>query len=82
MFKLFIFACFLALAAASPKPGVLVGGYAAPIAAAYTAPVAAAYTAPVAAAYTAPVAYSAYSAPLAAYSAYGYAAPYSYFLRR
>ncbi|KAG6442280.1 pupal cuticle protein C1B [Manduca sexta] len=74
MFKLFIFACFLALAAAEPKPGVFVGGYAAPIAAAYTAPVAAAYTAP--------VAYSAYSAPLAAYSAYSYASPYSYFLRR
>ncbi|KPJ16811.1 hypothetical protein RR48_13667 [Papilio machaon] len=72
----FIFACFLALAAA--KPGVL------PVA--YTAPVAAAYTAPVAAAYTAPLAYSAYAAytaPVAAYSAFPYAAPYSaYFLRR
>ncbi|KAM3966319.1 uncharacterized protein ACR2FA_012625 [Aphomia sociella] len=77
MFKLFIFACFLALAAA--KPGVL-----APVA--YTAPVAAAYTAPVAAAYTAPYAYpaySAYTAPVAAYSAYSYASPYSaYYLRR
>ncbi|KPJ16808.1 hypothetical protein RR48_13664 [Papilio machaon] len=72
----FIFACFLALAAA--KPGVL------PVA--YTAPVAAAYTAPVAAAYTAPLAYSAYSAytaPVAAYSAYTYASPYAaYYLRR
>ncbi|KAL0822587.1 hypothetical protein ABMA28_004627 [Loxostege sticticalis] len=77
MFKLIIFACFLAFAAA--KPGVL-----APVAytAAYTAPVAAAYTAPVAAAYTAPVAYSAYSA-YPAYSAYTYASPYSaYYLRR
>ncbi|CAK1586231.1 unnamed protein product [Parnassius mnemosyne] len=74
MFKLFIFACFLALAAA--KPGVY--------SVAYTAPVAAAYTAPVAAAYTAPLAYStysAYTAPLA-YSAYTYASPYSYYLRR
>ncbi|KPJ16809.1 hypothetical protein RR48_13665 [Papilio machaon] len=72
----FIFACFLALAAA--KPGVF------PVA--YTAPVAAAYTAPVAAAYTAPLAYSAYSAytaPVAAYSAYTYASPYAaYYLRR
>ncbi|KPI97416.1 hypothetical protein RR46_09323 [Papilio xuthus] len=72
----FIFACFLALAAA--KPGVF------PVA--YTAPVAAAYTAPVAAAYTAPLAYSAYSAytaPVAAYSAYPYASPYAaYYLRR
>ncbi|KAL0822584.1 hypothetical protein ABMA28_004624 [Loxostege sticticalis] len=80
MFKLFIFACFLAFAAA--KPGVL-----APVAytAAYTAPVAAAYTAPVAySAYTAPVAaYSAYTAPVAAYSAYTYASPYAaYYLRR
>ncbi|XP_050352125.1 pupal cuticle protein C1B-like [Nymphalis io] len=83
MFKLFIFACFLAIAAA--KPGVLPLAYTAPLAA-YTAPVAAAYTAPVAAAYTAPVAYSAYSAytaPVAAYSAYTYASPYSaYYLRR
>ncbi|KAL0871994.1 hypothetical protein ABMA27_004434 [Loxostege sticticalis] len=77
MFKLIIFACFLAFAAA--KPGVL-----APVAytAAYTAPIAAAYSAPVAAAYTAPVAYSAYSA-YPAYSAYTYASPYSaYYLRR
>ncbi|XP_028167238.1 pupal cuticle protein C1B-like [Ostrinia nubilalis] len=77
MFKLFIFACFLAFAAA--KPGIV-----APVAytAAYTAPVAAAYTAPVAAAYTAPVAYSAYSA-YPAYSAYTYASPYAaYYLRR
>ncbi|CAK1586228.1 unnamed protein product [Parnassius mnemosyne] len=74
MFKLFIFACFLAVAAA--KPGVI------PIA--YTAPVAAAYTAPVAAAYTAPLAYPAYSAYTApvAYSPYTYAAPYSYYFRR
>ncbi|CAH4028712.1 unnamed protein product [Pieris brassicae] len=66
MFKLFVFVCFLAFAAA--KPSVL------PVA--YTA---AAYTAPVAAAYTAPVAYSAYTAPVAysAYSAYGYASPYA-----
>ncbi|XP_045451089.1 pupal cuticle protein C1B-like [Melitaea cinxia] len=79
MFKLFIFACFLALAAA--KPGVLPLAYTA----AYTAPVAAAYTAPVAAAYTAPVTYSAYTAYTApvAYSAYTYASPYSaYYLRR
>ncbi|KPJ16807.1 hypothetical protein RR48_13663 [Papilio machaon] len=70
--EVFIFACFLALAAA--KPGVL------PVA--YTAPVAAAYTAPVAAAYTAPLAYSAYTAPVAAYSAYTYASPYAaYYLR-
>ncbi|CAK1556219.1 unnamed protein product [Leptosia nina] len=75
MFKLFAFACFLALAAA--KPGVFPVAYTAPVAAAYTAPVAAAYTAPVA--YTA---YSAYSAPVAAYSAYPYASPYSYYLRR
>ncbi|CAK1586224.1 unnamed protein product [Parnassius mnemosyne] len=82
MFKLFIFMCFLALAAA--KPGVYSVAYTAPVAAAYTAPVAAAYTAPVAAAYTAPLAYSAYSAYTApvAYSAYTYASPYSYFLRR
>ncbi|CAG5025774.1 unnamed protein product [Parnassius apollo] len=71
MLKLFIFACFLAVAAA--KPSLL------PVA--YTAPVAAAYTAPVAAAYTAPVAYSAYTAPFAAYSAYTYASPYAYYLR-
>ncbi|CAK1556220.1 unnamed protein product [Leptosia nina] len=75
MFKLFVFACFLALAAA--KPGVFPVAYTAPVAAAYTAPLAAAYTAPVA--YTA---YSAYSAPVAAYSAYPYASPYSYYLRR
>ncbi|XP_045495978.1 cuticle protein 18.6-like [Colias croceus] len=75
MFKLFMFACFLALAAA--KPGVY---YTAPVAAAYTAPVAAAYTAPVA--YSAYPAYSAYTAPVAAYSAYTYASPYSYYLRR
>ncbi|KAI8426370.1 hypothetical protein MSG28_005223 [Choristoneura fumiferana] len=68
----FIFACFLAVAAAKP----LVVSYASPVAAAYTAPVAAAYTAPLA--YSA---YSAYTAPVA-YSAYGYAAPYSaYYLR-
>ncbi|CAH2039661.1 unnamed protein product, partial [Iphiclides podalirius] len=81
MFKLFIFACFLTLAAA--KPGVLPVAYTAPVAA-YTAPVAAAYTAPVAAAYTAPLAYSAYSAYTApvAYSPYTYASPYSYYLRR
>ncbi|XP_041987517.1 pupal cuticle protein C1B-like [Aricia agestis] len=74
MFKLFLLACFLAVAAA--KPGIV------PVA--YTAPVAAAYTAPVAAAYTAPVAYSAYSAYTAplAYSAYTYASPYSFYLRR
>ncbi|RVE44671.1 hypothetical protein evm_010690 [Chilo suppressalis] len=73
MFKLFIFACFLAFAAA--KPGIV-----APVA--YTAPVAAAYTAPVA--YSAPLAaYSAYTAPVAAYSAYTYASPYAaYYLRR
>ncbi|XP_028039048.1 vitelline membrane protein Vm26Ab-like [Bombyx mandarina] len=75
MFKLFIFACVLAFAAA--KPGYLVGD---------VAPVAAAYTAPIAAAYTAPLAYSAYSAytaPVAAYSAYPYASPYAaYYLRR
>ncbi|CAG9561175.1 unnamed protein product [Danaus chrysippus] len=73
MFKLFIFACFLALAAA--KPGVVPVAY---TAAAYSAPL-------VAASYPAPLAYSAYSAPLAysAYSAYPYAAPYSaYYLRR
>ncbi|CAG4950329.1 pupal cuticle protein C1B-like [Colias croceus] len=75
MFKLFLFACFLAVAAA--KPGVY---YTAPVAAAYTAPVAAAYTAPVA--YSAYPAYSAYTAPVAAYSAYTYASPYSYYLRR
>ncbi|RVE44666.1 hypothetical protein evm_010685 [Chilo suppressalis] len=74
MFKLFIFACFLAFTAA--KPGIV-----APVA--YTAPVAAAYTAPVAAAYTAPLAYSAYTAPVAAYSAYSYASPYAaYYVRR
>ncbi|KAJ0178331.1 hypothetical protein K1T71_006154 [Dendrolimus kikuchii] len=74
MFKLFVFACFVALAAAKPNPSVLVGSYAAPVAAAYTAPVAAAYTAP--------LAYSAYTAPVAAYSAYSYA-PYTaaYYLR-
>ncbi|CAH2244346.1 jg25298 [Pararge aegeria aegeria] len=71
MFKLFFFACFLAFAAA--KPAVF------PVA--YTAPLAA-YTAPVAAAYTAPLAYSAYSAPVAAYSPYTYASPYSaYYFR-
>ncbi|VVD01315.1 unnamed protein product [Leptidea sinapis] len=82
MFKLFLVACFFAVAAA--KPGVFPVAYTAPVAAAYTAPVAAAYTAPVAAAYTAPLgysAYSAYTAPLA-YSAYTYASPYSYYLRR
>lgn len=67
----FVFACFLALAAAKPLVSV-----------AYTAPIAAAYTAPVTAAYTAPLAYSAYSAPIAAYSAYPYASPYAaYYLR-
>ncbi|CAH2039659.1 unnamed protein product, partial [Iphiclides podalirius] len=82
MFKLFIFACFLALAAA--KPGVLPVAYTAPLTA-YTAPFAAAYTAPVAAAYTAPLAYSAYSAytaPVAAYSTYTYAPSSAYYLRR
>ncbi|RVE44664.1 hypothetical protein evm_010683 [Chilo suppressalis] len=80
MFKLFIFACFLAFAAA--KPGIVAPvAYTAPVAAAYTAPVAAAYTAPVA--YSAPLAaYSAYTAPVAAYSAYSYASPYAaYYLR-
>ncbi|CAH2244345.1 jg25297 [Pararge aegeria aegeria] len=79
MFKLFVFACFLALATAKPLVSL---AYTSPVA--YTAPVAAAYTAPVAySAYTAPVAaYSAYTAPLAAYSAYSYASPYSaYYFR-
>ncbi|CAH0729714.1 unnamed protein product, partial [Brenthis ino] len=72
MYKLILFVCFLALAAAKPLISV-----------AYTAPVAAAYTAPVAAAYTAPVAFSAFPAPVAAaYSAYSYASPYAaYYLR-
>ncbi|XP_047534895.1 pupal cuticle protein C1B-like [Vanessa atalanta] len=71
MFKVLMFICFLALAAAKPFVPV-----------AYTAPVAAAYTSPFAAAYTAPVAYSAYTAPVAAYSAYSYATPYAaYYLR-
>lgn len=67
----FIYTCFLAFAAAKPTVFPF----------AYTAPVAAAYTAPVAAAYTAPVAYSAYTAPVAAYSPYTYASPYAYYLR-
>ncbi|KAJ0178327.1 hypothetical protein K1T71_006150 [Dendrolimus kikuchii] len=73
MFKLFIFACFLALAMAKPEPGVVLSSYTAPVATAYTAPLAA---------YTAPLAYSTYTSPLAAYSAYSYA-PYAatYYLR-
>ncbi|KAG6442282.1 hypothetical protein O3G_MSEX002222 [Manduca sexta] len=67
MFKLLIFAALLAFAVAKP----LVVSYSAPYAA---------YTAPVAAAYTAPVAYSAYSAYSPYYSAYTYAAPYSYYV--